>query len=102
MLVRFLFAAVLLAGCAAPVIMPSVSHPADLQPGCQAGIAWTNPQGQYKPPNLSLADLPPGSGDDFATRDTTWVDLLPRNKWGCIAGVIVLVVIVVASVTFWR
>lgn len=56
MLVRILSAVVLLAGCAAPVIQPSLSHSADYESGYRAGFeaALTHPSGQRELPTYLL------------------------------------------------
>jgi hypothetical protein len=102
MLVRFLFAAVLLAGCSAPVIQPSPSHSAVCQPGCQA--VRTHSPGQREPAPDPLAEWGFGSAGTIGPDpwDADWANQLPGGKAGLIAFVIIVVVLAVATTTLWR
>jgi hypothetical protein len=106
MLARFLCAAVLLAGCTAPVTRPSLSQFADYEPDCRAGLDAAARDRRLEPEPWTDLRFSPISGFvdtvDFGIRDTTWASLLPHDKWGCIAGVIVLVVPAIATATVWR
>lgn len=106
MFVRFLFAAVLLTGCSAPVTRPSLSHSADYERGFHAGVdaARANPQGQRELRHGPIVNRTPGFVDsvDLGLRDTTWIDMLPNNQTGCLIALAVVAVVIIASATFWR
>lgn len=99
MLVRFLFAAVLLAGCAAPVIQPSLSHSADCYPDVR-----TPQPGKRELSHDELVNRTPDHVDfhGIETADWNWTDQLPDNKTGCIIGLVVVAVIIIATATVWR
>ena len=99
MLVRLLFAAFLLAGCSVPVTGPLVSHPSNFESGLRCP-----PHGRRE-----LSDnLTVGRTLDYVcyhsldTMDWSWTDQLPDNKTGCIIGLVVVAVIIIASATVWR
>ncbi len=106
MLLRFLFAAVLLAGCTAPVTRPSLSHSAAYEPDCQAGIdaVRTSPQGQPGPLDNLLVPRTPGFVDTIGSDpwNTDWTSQLPGGKAGLIAFLLIIVVLAIATATFWR
>jgi hypothetical protein len=107
MLVRFLFAAFLLAGCAAPVTMPSLSHSADYESGHQARIeaARTRPSGQRElPHDECVSRTPDYAGGVYIPRDSIWTGnhLEPGTKTACMVAVVIFVVVAIATVTVWR
>jgi hypothetical protein len=99
MLARFLVAAVLLAGCSAPVTRPSVSHSGDFEstrqsPPFARGELSDNPVVGRTPDGVCYHRLD--------TMDWSWTDQLPNSKAGCIIGLVIIAVIVIATATVWR
>jgi len=99
MLVRLIFAAVLLAGCAAPVIQPSLSH----SPGCYPDIQTPQP-GQRELSHDELVSRTPDYVDfhGIDTLDWSWTDQLPNSRTGCIVGLVIVVALIIATTTVWR
>ncbi|GEM_PF-1948244 len=106
MFARFLFAAVLLAGCSAPVIRPSPTHSADCESGCQTGICAARTDPRLQPGLHSDLRFPLTSGFvdtvDFGIRDTTWFNRLPSDNSACVVSLVIFLVVIIASATFWR
>lgn len=102
MLLRFLLAAVLLAGCTVPVATPSLSHSSDCESGC--GAVRTHTPVRREVPNNLVAGRRPSFVDTIGSgsRNTDWTSQLPNNKSGCLIVLIVVVVLVIASATVWR
>jgi hypothetical protein len=106
LLVRILFAAVLFAGCAAPVIQPSLSHPPDCESGHRAEVEATRtlPPGRRElRSNLPVSRTPNHMDGVRIPRDSTWTDLLPSgDKSACLVILVVTVIVAIATVTLWR